>query len=71
MDSIIDKMLDPLAQLLEIHYPPIFAFMLMIIILIVALLYFSLVISDLKSKVKELTHKISLLEFEMKDKHTS
>ena len=35
--------------------------------LIIALLYFSAVISDLKGKIKELSQKIALMELEMSD----
>jgi hypothetical protein len=40
--------------------------MIISIVMIISLLYFSLVTSDLKSRVKELTQKIALLEFESK-----
>lgn len=66
--SVIDKFIDPLAKILHISYPPAFAFMIISIIMIISLLYFSLVTSDLKSKVKELTQKIALLEFESRSK---
>jgi len=66
ISSVLDKIIDPLARILNISYPPVFAFMLISIIMIISLLYFSLVTSDLKSKVKELTQKIALLEFEAK-----
>jgi hypothetical protein len=64
--SFIDMIVDPLAKILHISYPPAFAFMLISIVMIISLLYFSLVTSDLKSRVKELTQKIALLEFESK-----
>ena len=64
VSSVLDKIIDPLAKILNISYPPAFAFMLISIIMIVSLLYFSLVTSDLKSKVKELTQKVAILEFE-------
>jgi len=66
VSSFLDKIIDPLAKILHISYPPAFAFMLISIVMIISLLYFSLVTSDLKSKVKELTQKIALLEFESK-----
>jgi ABC-type anion transport system duplicated permease subunit len=66
LSSVLDKIIDPLAKILHISYPPAFAFMLISIVMIISLLYFSLVTSDLKSRVKELTQKIALLEFESK-----
>jgi len=69
--SFIDKIVDPLAKRLDISYPPAFAFMLISIVMIISLLYFSLVTSDLKSRVKELTQKIALLEFESKSQRKS
>ena len=64
--SVLDLVIDPLARVLHISYPPAFAFMLISIVMIISLLYFSLVTSDLKSRVKELTQKVALLEFELK-----
>lgn len=66
--SVIDLLLDPLAKKLHIYYPPALAFMLIIIFLIVSVLYFSLITSDLRNRVKELTQKIALLEFEINKK---
>lgn len=68
LGSVIDILIDPLSRRLNIHYPPALAFMLVMIVQIFALLYFSLVTSDLKNTVKELTQKIALLEFEIKEK---
>ncbi|GBE01627.1 hypothetical protein BMS3Bbin06_00632 [bacterium BMS3Bbin06] len=65
--SVIDIIIDPLARKLHIQYPPSFAFMLISIVFVVALLYFSLVTSDLKSKVKELTQQVALLEFTLNE----
>ncbi len=66
--SVIDLVIDPLAKRLHIYYPPALVFMIIIIVLIISLLYFSLITSDLKSKVKELTQKIALLEFKINEK---
>ena len=66
--SVMDLVVDPLAKLLHIYYPPALVFMVILMFLIASLLYFSLITSDLKSKVKELTQKIALLEFEMHEK---
>jgi hypothetical protein len=65
--SVIDLVIDPLAKKLGIFYPPALVFMIIIIVLIISFFYFSLVTSDLKSKVKELTQKIALLEFELRE----
>jgi hypothetical protein len=65
LGSVLDKIIDPVAKMLKIHYPPVFAFMLVILILIISQLYFSIVTSDLKDKVKKLTQQIALLEFEI------
>jgi hypothetical protein len=67
--SVADVLVDPLAERLRIGYPPALVFIWVIFFLILALLYFSYVISDLKGKVKELTQKIALLEYEV-DKNT-
>ena len=66
--SFIDIVIDPLAKRLNIHYPPALVFMLVITALIISLLYFSLVTSDLKNKVKELTQQMALLDFEINEK---
>ncbi len=63
--SLIDIVLDPLAQWLDISYPPALAFITISTVLIVSLLYFSINTSDLKSKIKELTQKVAMLEFEL------
>ncbi len=69
--SFIDLVIDPLARVLHIGYPPAFAFLLISIVFVVALLYFSLVTSDLKGKVKELTQQISLMEYEVRKQNSS
>ncbi len=69
--SFIDLVIDPLAKTLNIGYPPAFAFLLISIVFVVALLYFSLVTSDLKSKVKELTQQVSLMEYEIRNYSSS
>ncbi|MDA8078482.1 MAG: DUF2304 domain-containing protein, partial [Nitrospiraceae bacterium] len=63
--SVADIIIDPLAKRLGIGYPPALVFVWIIFCLILALLYFSSVISDLKGKIKELSQKIALLEFEV------
>lgn len=63
--SVADKIIDPLAGILGIGYPPALIFIWVVFFLLLALLYFSLVISDLKGKVKELSQKIALIEHEL------
>lgn len=67
--SIADFIIDPLALRLKISYPPALVFAFFLFLLVLAFLYFSVVISGLKGKVKELTQKIALIEFEMQDKY--
>jgi hypothetical protein len=66
LGAFIDLIVDPIAKKLHIYYPPSLVFVFIFVILIIALLYFSMVISDLKSKVKELSQKIAILEYEQK-----
>ncbi|HET6515593.1 MAG TPA: DUF2304 domain-containing protein [Thermodesulfovibrionales bacterium] len=63
--SVADKIVDPIARVLGIGYPPALVFVWIIFFLVLALIYFSYVISDLKGKVKELSQKIALLEYEV------
>jgi len=63
--SVADRIVDPVAWFLNISYPPALVFVWIIFFLILALLYFSHIISDLKGKVKELSQKIALMEYEM------
>lgn len=63
--SFADKIIDPLANMLGIGYPPALVFMWVIFFLLLALIYFSIVISDLKGKVKELSQKLALFEDEL------
>jgi hypothetical protein len=67
--SVADLIVDPLARKIGISYPPALVFVWVIFFLILALLYFSTVISDLKSKVKELSQKIALIEFKLDKNH--
>ncbi len=66
--SVADKVIDPFAKRLGIGYPPALVFAWIIFCLILALLYFSSVISDLKGKIKELSQKVALMELEMDKK---
>lgn len=63
--SAADKLIDPFAHRLHIGYPPALVFAWIIFCLILALVYFSSVISDLKGKIKELSQTIALLELEL------
>lgn len=65
--SVGDLIIDPIAKKLRIGYPPALVFVWVIFFLLLALLYFSVVISDLKSKVKELSQKIALMDTELAD----
>lgn len=68
MGSVADLIIDPFAKKLGIGYPPALVFVWILFCLIIALLYFSAVISDLKGKIKELSQKISLIEYEIEQK---
>lgn len=61
--SFADRIIDPIAFRLGIQYPPTLVFVLIFFMFVFAMLYFSLVVSDLKSKNKELSQKIALLEY--------
>ena len=63
--SMADLIIDPFAKMIGISYPPALVFAWLIFCLVIALLYFSSVISDLKGKIKELSQKIALMEYEM------
>ena len=63
--SFADLIIDPLAFKLGISYPPTLAFTLVVILLVLVMLYFSIAVSDLKSRNKELSQKIALLEYKL------
>jgi hypothetical protein len=63
--SVADRLIDPIARKIGIGYPPALVVAWILFCLIIALLYFSAVISDLKGKIKELSQKIALMEYEM------
>lgn len=63
--SVADKLIDPVARIIGIGYPPALVFAWILFCFIIALLYFSAVISDLKGKIKELSQKIALMEYEI------
>jgi hypothetical protein len=63
--SFADLIIDPLAHKLGFGYPPALVFVIISFLLVLALLYFSVVVSDLKSKNKELSQKIALMEYKL------
>jgi hypothetical protein len=63
--SFADRVIDPLAFMLGIHYPPALAFVIVALLLVLVMLYFSVVVSDLKSRNKELSQKIALIEYKL------
>lgn len=65
--SLSRKLLDIIAAILGIYYPPSALFLIGIIFLILLLLQFSVVISGLSENNKKLAQKISLLEFEINE----
>lgn len=66
--SVGDIIMDPFAFKLGISYPPALVFACFALLLILASLYFSVVISNLKGKIKELAQKIALMEYEIHKK---
>jgi hypothetical protein len=65
LSSFADRVIDPLAFALGIHYPPTLAFVIVAFLLVLVMLYFSIVVSDLKSRNKELSQKIALMEYKL------
>ena len=63
--SFADRVIDPIASRLGIKYPPVLVFLIIFFLLVLATLYFSIVVSDLKSKNKELSQKIALMEYKI------
>ena len=68
ISSFGDLLIDPIARKLGVGYPPALVFVWIIFFLILALLYFSIIVSDLKSKIKNLSQKIAVLEFLLNEK---
>jgi len=64
VSAVSDRIIDPIAHRIGIGYPPALVFVWIFFCIILALLYFSSVISDLKGKIKELSQKIALMEFQ-------
>jgi len=63
--SIADFAIDPLAFRLGISYPPALVFLVIFFLLVLVVLYFSVVVSDLKGRNKELSQKIALMEYRL------
>lgn len=65
--SVADLIIDPLALALGINYPPALVFLIFFFIVVLTMFYFSIVVSDLKSKNKELSQKVALMEYRLKE----
>ena len=65
LSSFADRIIDPLAFRLGISYPPVLILLVVSFLFVLAMLYFSIVVSDLKSKNKELSQKIALMEYKI------
>ncbi len=66
--AFADTFINSLARFLGVGYPPIVIIIFLILILIVSLMYFSMLISELKSRIKELTQKLAFIEYELDNK---
>lgn len=67
LGSVADLVIDPLAFILGINYPPALIFLIFFFIVVLTMFYFSIVVSDLKSKNKELSQKVALMEYRLKE----
>ena len=65
LSSGADLILDPIAAKLGIHYPPALILPILAVLFILVVLYFSIVVSDLKTKNKELAQKVALMEYKL------
>lgn len=63
--SVADLIIDPLAFKLGMSYPPMLVFVIVFFFFVLVLLYFSVIVSDLKTKNKELSQKIALMEYKL------
>jgi hypothetical protein len=66
--SIFGGLLDTLARFFGVLYPPATIFALLLIGIIMLLLHFSTIISELKRKLNDLSIRLALLENEMRSK---
>lgn len=67
LGSVADLVIDPLAFVLGISYPPALIFLIFFFLVVLTMFYFSVVVSDLKSKNKELSQKVALMEYKIKE----
>jgi hypothetical protein len=65
LSSFADLIIDPLAFKLGLSYPPTLVFMITFFLFVLVILYFSVAVSDLKSRNKELSQKIALMEYKL------
>jgi hypothetical protein len=66
--SLSRGLLDAIARLLGIFYPPSFLFLLAFFFLLLITLHFSVVLSSLSDKNKKLAQELALLRQELQDK---
>jgi hypothetical protein len=67
LGSVADLVIDPLAFMLGISYPPALIFLIFFFIVVLTMFYFSIVVSDLKSRNKELSQKVALMEYKIRE----
>jgi hypothetical protein len=65
--SMSRGLLEYVAHLLGVFYPPSFLFLLAFLFLLLITLHFSVVVSGLSEKNKQLAQEIALLRFEMQE----
>ena len=66
--AFTDILFDWIALRIGVHYGPALALLLGFLLLVLTLLYFSTVISDLKTQNKELAQRLALLEAEQSNR---
>jgi hypothetical protein len=64
--SLWGRLLEILAKIMGIYYPPLVLIPIIILIAVVLFIYFSIIVSDQSEKIKTLAQKIALLEEEIK-----
>ncbi len=64
--SLWGRLLEILAKIMGIYYPPLVLIPIIIVIAVVLFIYFSIIVSDQSEKIKTLAQKIALLEEEIK-----
>jgi len=64
--SIFRKSLEFISSLLGIAYPPAALFLILILAVITILIHFSLVVSKMKDKLRQLAQQLALLDFRLK-----